>query len=927
MCKKLIYLCSFVLVLGLVPASASGAGDPNLLGWWKFDGDALDSSGNERHGTPVGGPQYVEGVFNQALEFDGTDDRVNIVGYKGVSVGNPWSFAAWFRTTSDGERRNLICWGASGGGNRLTVRIHHTEPDIRVASGDGNVNTARWVNDGEWHHLAVTVKANTTTVSYPDVIIYLDGQDDTEPATDPDPWNLGADVDVGIGVRATHDNRYWLGSMDEVVLYKKALTQEEVVQVMNGDILPVPALASNPNPANEQTDVHREVVLSWKPGEFAPPTNGHKVYLSENFSDVNDGIGGVIQDANSYAPSPRLDFGTTYYWRVDEANSTAGWDQGEIWQFATEPVGYAIGNITATASSAHQVDMGPENTINGSGLDANDLHSNEPTDMWLSGTEPLGAWIEFEFDKVYKLHQMWVWNSNQAIESLVGFGLKDVTIEYSTNDTDYTTLGTTHEFAQAPGAAGYAHNTIVDFGGAVAKYVRITAQSNRGFLAQYGLSEVRFFHIPLRTREPSPDSGATDVDVDVTLGFRAGREAAEHDVYFGSDEQAVIDSNAPVTTVTETSYGPLSLDLGMTYYWKINEVNMAETPTTLEGDVWNFTTREFLVVDDFESYNDLDPGDPESNRIFNVWIDGFEVPTNGSLVGYESPPFTEQTIVHSGMQAMPFFFSNTGGAAYSEAELPLSPPQNWTQAGATTLVLYFHGNPGNTGQMYVKVNGSKVVYDGDAADIAKPRWKQWNIDLASLGVDLQNVTTLTIGIDGIDAAGTLLFDDIRLYRLVSEPPLEVWLEAELADVIGASWRIYDDPASSGGRHIGSEDGDGSDGDAAPGAEWVAVYNFDAAGGTYKALLLAQEFGSDSFWVRIPGAASQTHEDPGQPGTGWVRFNGVDAPDGWAWDEVHSDDHDREVVNWTLPAGPHTLEIAKREDGVLLDAIVITDDVD
>jgi len=59
----------------------------------------------------------------------------------------------------------------------------------------------------------------------------------------------------------------------------------------------------------------------------------------------------------------------------------------------------------------------------------------------------------------------------------------------------------------------------------------------------------------------------------------------------------------------------------------------------------------------------------------------------------------------------------------------------------------------------------------------------------------------------------------------------------------------------------------------------------------------------------------------------VRFYGIDARDGWNWDEVHSDDHDREVVIWTLPDGPHTLEIAKHEDGVLLDAILITDDVD
>ena len=196
---------------------------------------------------------------------------------------------------------------------------------------------------------------------------------------------------------------------------------------------------------------------------------------------------------------------------------------------------------------------------------------------------------------------------------------------------------------------------------------------------------------------------------------------------------------------------------------------MAETPTTLEGDVWNFTTRQFLVVDDFESYNDLDPEEPESNRIFNVWVDGWQQPANGSVVGYENPPFCEQTIVHGGKQSMPLFYNNTGGAVYSEAELPLSPPQDWTKVDAATLVLYLHGAAGNTGQLYVKVNGTKVVYDGDAGDIAKPQWNQWSIDLASLGVNLQNVTKLAIGIDGISASGTLYVDDIRLYRLAPEP--------------------------------------------------------------------------------------------------------------------------------------------------------------
>jgi hypothetical protein len=85
------------------------------------------------------------------------------------------------------------------------------------------------------------------------------------------------------------------------------------------------------------------------------------------------------------------------------------------------------------------------------------------------------------------------------------------------------------------------------------------------------------------------------------------------------------------------------------------------------------------------------------------------------------------------------------------------------------LVLYFHGTDGNTGQLYVKVNGSKVVYDGDAGDIAKPQWKQWSIDLAPLGVDLQNVTKLSIGIDGSGTSGKLYVDDIRLYQQAPQP--------------------------------------------------------------------------------------------------------------------------------------------------------------
>jgi len=73
--------------------------------------------------------------------------------------------------------------------------------------------------------------------------------------------------------------------------------------------------------------------------------------------------------------------------------------------------------------------------------------------------------------------------------------------------------------------------------------------------------------------------------------------------------------------------------------------------------------------------------------------------------------------------------------------------------------------------MYVKVNGVKVPYPGDAADIATPEWKPWNVDLAAFGVDLSNVTQLSIGFErtGVSGgSGTVFIDDILLYRLAPE---------------------------------------------------------------------------------------------------------------------------------------------------------------
>ena len=124
------------------------------------------------------------------------------------------------------------------------------------------------------------------------------------------------------------------------------------------------------------------------------------------------------------------------------------------------------------------------------GLNAADEHSVETVDMWLATPVAEPLWIQYEFDGVYKLHEMLVWNYNVQFEPILGFGLKSVSVEYSENGTDWATLGDV-EFAKATATTTYKANTTVSFGGVPARYVRLNVNSGWGMLSQFGLSEVR----------------------------------------------------------------------------------------------------------------------------------------------------------------------------------------------------------------------------------------------------------------------------------------------------------------------------------------------------------------------------------------------------------------------------------------------------
>jgi len=180
MCRRLVLCTVFVFVLGSAAVVPTNAADPSLQFWLEFEGNVNDSSGNNRHGTINGAPAFIPGVLGQGLGLNGNPDYVAITGYKGVLGTSAFSVAAWIRTTSNG---NIVCWGDTvGAGNGHRVEFRLLNGRLRVEHGTGNLQGDTVVNDGQWHHVALTAKENAACDD-PDTRFWLDGFDDAGAAT------------------------------------------------------------------------------------------------------------------------------------------------------------------------------------------------------------------------------------------------------------------------------------------------------------------------------------------------------------------------------------------------------------------------------------------------------------------------------------------------------------------------------------------------------------------------------------------------------------------------------------------------------------------------------------------------------------------------------------------------------------------------
>ena len=417
------------------------------------------------------------------------------------------------------------------------------------------------------------------------------------------------------------------------------------------------------------------VTLSWQAGDFAV---SHDIYLGENFDDVNE----ATRDSEWYRANQ--DLLTTFY--------LAGFP------------GYAYPDGLVPGTTYYwridEVNAPPDETVYKGKVWSFTVPSK-------TATNPVPA----DGAEFVDLNVQLTWT--------LGLGAK---LNYIVFGDDFDEVSNAPTGVQR-GPANYSPGQLE-----LAKTYYWRVDQSDG--SQMYKGQVWSFTTEGAVSGPNPADDDQDVSASRILKWTAGAVAASHEVYFGTDADAV--KNATKASpeykgskaLGEESYNPGLLMLDTAYFWRIDEVNGINPLSPWKGNVWTFTTGNFFVIDDFEDY------DNDQNQIWFAWHDGLGYGTpgtpdyyagngTGAAVGDETTAsYTEETIVHGGGQSMPVAYDNNkqGASKYSEVELTLDNVRNWTTEGVTELSLWFRGYPGVVGS-FVESPAGTFTMTASGADI------------------------------------------------------------------------------------------------------------------------------------------------------------------------------------------------------------------
>ncbi|MEJ2704505.1 MAG: PA14 domain-containing protein [Sedimentisphaerales bacterium] len=459
-----------------------------------------------------------------------------------------------------------------------------------------------------------------------------------------------------------------------------------------------PKKAYDPVPADGAKFIDAAATkLSWAAGFGAKL---HTVYFGDDFDTIANATGGTPLGVTNYNPGP-LETTKTYYWRVDEFDGAQTYT-GDVWSFTTAKEGGGVRGDYYRGMNF--------NTLVLTRIDPQiDFNWGDPgsPDPLVPVDQFSARWtgeVEAGFTETYTFYTA----SDDGVRLWIdGRQLVD-------NWTDHAS---TENSGTIDLVAGNTYSLVMEYyengGGAVAELRWSSPHTPKQLIPQAALAP------PVKASGPIPANGSTGASLSPILTWNPGDYAASHEVYFGTDRDAVANATkaSPEFKATKAlgdeSYDPGQLAWYTTYYWRVDEVNNVNPDSPWVGNLWSFTTGDFLLVDDFETYTD---DDTAGEAVWQHWIDGFGIADNGSQVGYLLPPYAEQTIVHSGHQSMPLFYSNVDGVTNSQGEMTLTWPRDWTEQEVAELSLWFRGIPGSTGS-FVEAPAGTFTMTGSGADI------------------------------------------------------------------------------------------------------------------------------------------------------------------------------------------------------------------
>ncbi|MEJ2704619.1 MAG: LamG domain-containing protein [Sedimentisphaerales bacterium] len=713
MCKRLVYLAAFVLVL-----SVTGRVSADLVGYWKFDEGAgtkaYDSSPQGNDGTLNGSPEWTEGQLDGALRFNGSSDYVEVPDSPSLNITGAITIAAW--TYMDPAASGEMAIVSKGGWAANDLPYELTEEA-------GGVIFWQFYNDAgrdscspdspsvdEWHHIAAT---------YDGVIFkcYIDAELGEQ-------WEYAGEMPINtasvtIG-RRSRGGTFYNGLLDEEMLFNHALTEDEIPQIMMG--LSDMGKASGPDPRDHGVHEDTWITLNWRPGAFAV---SHDVYLSDNFDDVNDGAADAFRGNQTptyyvagfpgYAYPDGLVPGTTYYWRIDEVNEAdpnSPW-RGDIWSFS---------------------------------IPSQEAYDPNPTDG--AGFVDPGVTLTWTGGFKAKLHTVYFGDDFDEVNNATTGGVMQGSPSYSPGplESEKVYYWRVDEF---DGAATYK--------GDVWSFTTPGAVGNPS--PANGAVDVKMIATLSWTASDSAASHEVYFGVDKDAVRAADTGSPE---YKGSK------------ALGAESYDPGKLAWYTSYYWRVDEVD--GQGNTLKGPLWGFTTADFLSVDDFESYTDDDAAGQAIWQSWidgfgvaeNGAQAGYLLPPYAEQTivhgGLQSLP-----ILYDNAPGAATYSEATLTLSY-----PRDWTEN--SVGAL-VIWFRGRLDNAAEPLYVSVansSGAPAVVVHDNANVAQTGpWTKWVVPLQTFvdnGIDLTNVNSISIGLGTRGGAmttpggtGTMYFDDVALY--------------------------------------------------------------------------------------------------------------------------------------------------------------------